>query len=85
MNVKNTMYCVIIILNNLPNFDLKNGLVGLEYFFLRMVNTARKIPCKPPQIRKFQDAPCHKPINNMVNSILENTAILERLWLKTRG
>jgi hypothetical protein len=44
MNVKNTKYCVTKILKGLPNFDLKNGSVGLEYFLLRIVNTARKIP-----------------------------------------
>jgi len=34
MNVKNTKYCVTKILKSLPNFDLKNGSVGLEYLTL---------------------------------------------------
>ena len=85
MNVKNTRYCVIKILENLPNFDLKNDSVGFEYFFLRTVNAARKIPCKPPQITKFHDAPCHKPMTNMEASKQKNTITLDRLCLKTRG
>ena len=85
MNAKNTKYCVTKILKSLPNFDLKNGSVGLEYFFLRIVNAARKIPCKPPQITKFHDAPCHKPINNMDTSKLENTITLDLRCFRARG
>tara|TARA_B100000959_G_C14723120_1_gene517796 strand:+ start:455 stop:730 length:276 start_codon:yes stop_codon:yes gene_type:complete len=85
MNVKNTKYCVTKILKSLPNFDLKNGSVGLEYLFLRIVNTTRKIPWKTPQITKFHDAPCHKPITTMESSKLGNAIELNRRCFKARG
>ena len=69
-----------------PNFVLKKTFAdACGNFFLSIVNDAKNIPCKPPQITKFHEAPCHNHIKNIEIKKLMKTMESDFLFLKTRG
>ena len=96
IKVKNTRYCVTKIEVILPVCDLKKLCDdALGKFFLKIVYSAknilktvkiaRKSPCIPPHIKKFQEAPCHSPIKSIEINRLMKISPPDFLFLNTNG